>query len=187
MPQELNSSIYLIVIIFHTIIISLSKTLFSIFFQFFIFLIFNLFRGLSWKDPIFSHTKQASVRLSVLRFLQNTFSLPRLLSVWKFFAPSIEYALHRQWLKVESLLLQSSCTIAITIYIHLCFELSSCIPPFRRGDRTRLSKQFHPFSVQFCNPRFNRCPHSYIYSTDKIWKILIFSFSPPIFTVNVTI
>src|ERR1044072_6325135 len=51
---------------------------------------------------------------------------------------------------------------------HCSSELSRCIPPpLRRARATRLSTQYHPFSVQLSDPRLNRYALSYMYSTGK--------------------
>ena len=52
-------------------------------------------RGLSWKDPITSLSKQASKRFGVLRRLQNYSTPPQLLALYRgVVRPCMEYASH---------------------------------------------------------------------------------------------
>src|ERR1700755_1428769 len=52
-------------------------------------------RDLSWKDHITSFSKQASKRLGVLRRLQNCFTPPQLLALYRgVVRPCIEHASH---------------------------------------------------------------------------------------------
>src|ERR1700755_3303622 len=87
MPQKLNSSIFPLDIIFHTTVISSSKT------QLKPSSVFNILgvsfsRDLSWKDNIISLPKQASKRLGVLRRLRGFLRHPScLLCIGVLFAP----------------------------------------------------------------------------------------------------
>src|ERR1700755_1876895 len=93
MPLKLNSFISLLDTIFHTTISS-SKT------QLKRSSVLNIIgasfsRDLSWKDHITSLSKQASKRLGVLRRLQNYFTPPQLLALYKGVVfPCMEYASH---------------------------------------------------------------------------------------------
>src|ERR1700755_2007651 len=63
----------------------------------------SFYRDLSWKDHITSLSKQASKRLGVLRRLQNYFTPPQLLALYRgVFRPCMEYASHLWWFHSHS-------------------------------------------------------------------------------------
>ncbi|KAL7644702.1 UNVERIFIED_CONTAM: hypothetical protein RMT77_004515 [Armadillidium vulgare] len=214
MPQKLNSFISPLDTIFHTTMISSSKTLNSNLHLFLIFLAF-FFRDLSWKDHITSLSKQASKRLGVLRRLQNYFTPPQLLALYRdVVRPCMEYSSHiwggsthtallekvesRAFRLINSPALTNSLqslsarriVASLSLYYrcynrHCSSELSGRIPPpLRRARATRLSTQSHPFSVQLSDPRLNRYAQSYIYSTGKVRNTLPSSVFPTSFDLH---
>src|ERR1700755_835377 len=94
MPQKLNSFISPLDTIFHTTMISSSKTYNSSLHLFLIFLVF-LFLVIFLGKITLLLSKQASKRLGVLRRLQNYFTLPQLLALYRSFVrPCMEYSSH---------------------------------------------------------------------------------------------
>src|SRR6201990_2343616 len=95
MPQKLNSSIFLLDTIFHTTMISSSKTLNSNLHLFSIFSVFLFLVNFLGKITFTSLSKQASKRLGVLRRLRSFFTPPQLLALYRgVVCPCMEYASH---------------------------------------------------------------------------------------------
>ncbi|KAL7645480.1 UNVERIFIED_CONTAM: hypothetical protein RMT77_003866 [Armadillidium vulgare] len=157
-------------------------------------------RDVSWKDHITSLSKQASKKLDVLRRLQNFFTPPQLLVLYRdVVSPCMEYSSHIWGGSTHTALLINSSAVtnslqslsahrivaSLSLYYHsynghCSSELSRFMPPpLRRFRATRLSTQSHPFSIQLYDPRLNRYAQSYIYSTTgKVWSTLPSSVFP---------
>src|SRR6201990_1840772 len=73
--------------------------------------------------------------------------------------------------------------IVTSLYVYFCYYNRLCYskllcripPPLRRARVTRFSTQYHPFSGQLSDRRFNSYAQSFMYSTGKVRNMLLLS------------